>query len=746
MALRKRPIAAGVAALLFSGWVSALGLGEIKLNSALNEPLDAEIPLINLGELEEGEILAGLAAPRQFENAGVERQLLLTSLIFRLDLDAPEGPVLRVNSRKPIREPYLDFLVEVEWPSGRLLREYTLLLDLPVYARSDSARERARPGTEPSSEARSTRQRDSAPRRQQAAPRPDPVEGVVASGETYEVRNGNTLWSIASDLPSDVSVHQKMAAIHQLNPDAFIDGDINLLKRDAVLRLPDTSQIRDADGSTLAGGGAEQRRADSAPQLSGSSRSQASARQESMDTSGRLKLSATEDDAAETGSPGSGAGGDGGAGLSTELDTIEEELDRSRRENQELKQRLSSLEEQITTMQRLIELGDGELRAAQLAAMTQDMSDEEVEEAAEVLAEADLIEKDDFEASPSMALFPSADRGSSRRQQPAASPSGEQQADSGGEEQPEREDGATGSGGASEPGESSESSESTGTGSSEATADTRTPLESDSETRVAQTDGETGTANPDAASEDSRESGSGSMTLQKTEEKGWFDTVSSYLAYVIGALVLIAAAAYYFLRRREDSNDREMPAEPEVPVTPRRTPREPVPPPQEPESRVQSVDDIDLREEDDLFEQPEESEAPAFDETAYARPRQPDSITEEWDTPAPETDAGPVDSSAVESPEDIELDLSEFELDDPGTAAPETARADTAEQAPEELNLDEEFDLLGDVDEGDTQLELAQAYMEMGDQAGAREILQEVAENGSSAQQDRAKELLGQLS
>lgn len=737
MALRKRPIAAGVAALLFSGWVSALGLGEIKLNSALNEPLDAEIPLINLGELEEGEILAGLAPPPQFEKAGVERQLLLTSLVFRLDLDAPGGPVLRVNSRKPIREPYLDFLVEVEWPSGRLLREYTLLLDLPVYARSDAARERARPGAEPSSQARSPRQRDSTPRRAQPAPRPDPVEGVVASGETYEVRDGNTLWSIASDLPSDASVHQKMAAIHQLNPDAFIDGDINLLKRGAVLRLPDTSQIREADGSALAGGGAEQRRADSAPQLSGSSRSQASARQESADTSGRLKLSTTDSDAGETGSPGSGAGDNGGAALRTELDTIEEELDRSRRENQELKQRLSSLEEQITTMQRLIELGDGELRAAQLAAMTEDMSDEEMEQAAEVLAEADLIEEDEFEASPSMALFPSADRGSSRRK--PATPAGD--------EQPEGENGETGGAGNGESAGTPQASAQQGT--ADATPAEQTPPEASQSGAedgddVAQAERETGTADPDAANGGSRDSDSGSMSLQ-TEEKGWFDTVSSYLAYVIGALVIVGAAVYYFLRRRRDESEyREMPAEPEAPAAPRPTPRQPAPTPAppEPESRVRSVDDIDLREEDDLFEQPGESEPTTFDETAYARPRQEDQAPEEPGEPAPETGAG----ADAESPEDIELDLSEFELDDPGTAAPETSRADPAEQAPGELNLDEEFDLLGDVDEGDTQLELAQAYMEMGDQAGAREILQEVAENGSSAQKDRARELLGQLS
>src|SRR5690554_201729 len=134
MVLRTRPLAIGVAVLLFSSWAVAVGLGEIQLHSALNEPLDAEIRLHNLGDLTESEILAGLASASEFTRAGLDREAILSELSFSLDLSNPAAPLLRVNSKRAIREPYLDFLVDVRWPSGRLLREYTLLLDLPVYA------------------------------------------------------------------------------------------------------------------------------------------------------------------------------------------------------------------------------------------------------------------------------------------------------------------------------------------------------------------------------------------------------------------------------------------------------------------------------------------------------------------------------------------------------------------------------------------------------------------------------------
>ncbi|GIX29564.1 MAG: hypothetical protein KatS3mg124_0036 [Porticoccaceae bacterium] len=226
MGFRKRRLAGCIAGLLASGYVSALGLGDIRLHSALNEPLDAEIPLTDVEGLAGKDILVGLASHEEFADAGVDRALVLSDLVFRVEMDAPGGPVVRVLSRRPIQEPYLDFLVDLRWPSGRLVREYTLLLDLPVYA---GERARARPVPPPA-----------APRAAGAsAPPSRPRPEAVPAGGEYRVQRGDTLWRIAYNLAGPGTVHERMADILELNPDAFIGGDPNLLRAGAVLRLPD---------------------------------------------------------------------------------------------------------------------------------------------------------------------------------------------------------------------------------------------------------------------------------------------------------------------------------------------------------------------------------------------------------------------------------------------------------------------------------------------------------------------------
>ncbi len=122
MKLRHLTLAAGLFGVVVSNQTFAVGLGELKLNSALNEPLDAEIQLLNVGELSELEMLVGLGSQKDFDNAGVERPFSLTDLRFEVDLSKPGNPVILVTSRKPLREPFVDFLVEVDWPTGRLLR------------------------------------------------------------------------------------------------------------------------------------------------------------------------------------------------------------------------------------------------------------------------------------------------------------------------------------------------------------------------------------------------------------------------------------------------------------------------------------------------------------------------------------------------------------------------------------------------------------------------------------------------
>lgn len=238
----------------------ALGLGDIELDSALNEKLDAEIELFDADGLQPTEILVSLASADDFNRVGVERFFFLTDLRFEVAY-GPDGVThVQVTSTQPVTEPYLNFLVEVLWPSGRMLKEYTLLLDPPTFspAPAPSVAAPTQSREQPSGGAgRVERQQPAAdtgtrvqlaPGRSQEASPLD--EGVV--GDEYRMTDrADTLWSIAQRTkPSDaVTVHQNMLAIQRLNPDAFLNGNINLLKAGYTLRLPSEQEARSLSGS-----------------------------------------------------------------------------------------------------------------------------------------------------------------------------------------------------------------------------------------------------------------------------------------------------------------------------------------------------------------------------------------------------------------------------------------------------------------------------------------------------------------
>ncbi|MGV6808013.1 MAG: FimV/HubP family polar landmark protein [bacterium] len=370
----------------------AIGLGDIEVSSALEEPFQGVIHLRNVGELSELEMIVGLASERDFRNAGVEREFYLTGLNFSVDLDNPRDPVIRVSSNKPINEPYLDFLIELEWPSGRLLREYTVLLDLPSFVTADVApkaieRPQASTPSRPASP-----QPVSSSSGQQSQSR-----DVLAGGDSYEVVAGDTLWGIAQrSRPEGYSINETLDAIHQLNPSAFINNDVNLIKKGAVIRLPEGSDVEqlanrgDALSSVLAPT-ADPYASDDLPVsdvdtgydtdsvddivADTTSYGDDDLYQEPQSSGGRLKLSALTsvgsnqeeplgyDSLGATSSSDSPSGGSAGLGADNAL--VEEELSLAQRENEELKQRVANLEEQLATMERMVELEDSTAAALQ---------------------------------------------------------------------------------------------------------------------------------------------------------------------------------------------------------------------------------------------------------------------------------------------------------------------------------------------------------------------------------------------
>ena len=211
----------------YSGLAPALGLGEITLHSALNQPLNAEIELLAVGDdMTTSDIKVALAPADAFNLAGVDRVYFLNDLRFSPLLRGGKS-VVRVVSNQPVREPYLNFIVELKRPGGQLLREYTVLLDPPS---SSSYSSQAAPVGEQQFTS-------------YAPPRRTPI---ASRGERYQVASGESLWTIASKLRVDgnpSSLQDLMLDIHALNPEAFSNGDIHRLRAGASLLLPDHARM-----------------------------------------------------------------------------------------------------------------------------------------------------------------------------------------------------------------------------------------------------------------------------------------------------------------------------------------------------------------------------------------------------------------------------------------------------------------------------------------------------------------------
>lgn len=286
-ALRKRSLKAGrfalttvaVAAVCLMGSSSwALGLGRLTVRSALGEPLRADIEVSSLTEEEAASLALKLASPDAYRAAGIEYNAALTGARVTLDRSRAGRAVLRLESDRPLAEPFVDVIVEANWASGRLVREYTLLLDPPTrlatapapatppVALSAPPAPPAAPATiaQPPAVAVAPPPAPPAPspaaappRRAAPAPAPAaaPAPRATAQGGEYLVRRGDTLSGIASrNLPAGVSLDQMLVSLYRNNPNAFIAQNMNRLRAGAVLTLPSAEaagQVSHADAREI---------------------------------------------------------------------------------------------------------------------------------------------------------------------------------------------------------------------------------------------------------------------------------------------------------------------------------------------------------------------------------------------------------------------------------------------------------------------------------------------------------------
>ncbi|GMR08333.1 MAG: motility hub landmark protein FimV [Gammaproteobacteria bacterium] len=410
--------------LWLPGTTFSLGVGDIEVKSALNQPLKAEISLYSIRPSELDSLHVSLATRGEFKKAGVPRPFLLTKLRFAIDQKADGTPYIKVTTRNPVREPFLDFLVDVSWRSGRLLREYTILLDPPVIAAQRARAIRAPVSIVVSTPEVAAPVAVAAPEVDEL-PMPTPVDMSVDSdevsvvsdsgeddlfprmdigdeaapvtldevtdsraasrtaktakmpaydGDTYgPVVRKDTLWSIASKVRPDDSIDmaQMMLALLKENPEAFNNANIHGLKAGAILRIPERDAImgtskdiarQDVQAQNMAWKNIPVQ-TESAEKITRKPAGQAApvVSEPAVASKPEVKLI----------SPREGEGAVG-SGTSKEVERIRQELAlanealaSSGQENSELKARMTSLEDQLDNMQRLLTLKDNDLARLQ---------------------------------------------------------------------------------------------------------------------------------------------------------------------------------------------------------------------------------------------------------------------------------------------------------------------------------------------------------------------------------------------
>jgi len=243
---KKRATAIAVASCLsFAPWLAeAASLGKITVLSGLGQPLRAEIE-ISASRAELAGMTARLAGSSAFKEAGIDYASALLDLRFDIGKRSNGTPVVKVSSTKPVNEPFMDMLVELSWPSGPLLKEYTFLLDPPEVAARAAARQAAATDARVVETVRGAGAAPSASGSATAtASRAAPEARKTQESGTHLVQQGETLRRIAGETKHDgVTLEQMLVGLYKKNPDAFIGNNVNRLKAGAILSIPDKAAV-----------------------------------------------------------------------------------------------------------------------------------------------------------------------------------------------------------------------------------------------------------------------------------------------------------------------------------------------------------------------------------------------------------------------------------------------------------------------------------------------------------------------
>lgn len=371
---------------------NALSLGDIESNSSLNQPFKGKINLLSTSVAEAKTLRIRVAPASVFNRVGIDRPAFLNSIRFRTTIQNGR-PVILVSSNQPINEPFLNFLLEVSWPNGQLLKEYTVLLDPPVLIRPDTAIASNAAGVraEPRAQGRITRpvvqqQRRVAqqPRRVvRAAPaRTVPARKTASANRAapraqvtnYRVRKGDNLSKVARKLSySGIQKDQMMMALFEKNRKAFSKRNINNLKAGALLTRPTLQEVR-AIGSRKAKSmvlaQAREWKKSRAEQVASKASTNTKNTVTTTPKQARLEVMGSKDAITADSTQGSaGNNSEAVSELNKQLSLVNESLTTRLKENEELKSRVSELESLLRKKNRLITL-----KSEQLAQLQETMS------------------------------------------------------------------------------------------------------------------------------------------------------------------------------------------------------------------------------------------------------------------------------------------------------------------------------------------------------------------------------------
>lgn len=407
-----------IAALgVFAGPLQAFSLGEIDVHSTLNQPFEADIKLRSVRSDERDNLQVRLASEAEFERAGLARPFALTNLQFDV-VEKAGNTVVRVSSESAIKEPFLDFIISATAGEGRMLREYTVLLDPP---------------RQPQRAAATSSSQD-----QTAA---EPQSARETSPDSYQVRSNDNLWRVAERVRpnNNVSVYQMMMALFERNPQAFADNNINNLRADASLDIPDSGSINSLSASAARQAFNRQTEqwqqnrstTETAEQSDDSGQPQAdlpvdnvteapteNAETESepsaetlteIDETGevdnavvadaRLDLVAPNEELENASDEISSQGDPDLRQMSEQLTFAQETIEAQNQENTDLKSRMDKMEAQIDTMRRLLSLKDADM--ARLQSLLAENEDGVDDLAAALQAQQDEQTADSADGQPS---------------------------------------------------------------------------------------------------------------------------------------------------------------------------------------------------------------------------------------------------------------------------------------------------------------------------------------------------------